>query len=252
MKLKMHMVDGNLMSSEGVFVCLIPNQRNECRAGNTVSTSPKDPPGSAQSRSTFLLETISDDAREWTEAHPTRQLWDGVHDANTRRKVHSSTSMRCTRMNCHYSLFCATRAMLARKNLNGTQKWAKSKVHLTATVGKKTRVKQECMYQRDPIRAMRSMILLHGQTSTTNISTVNIIYLIPFISVCHTTNINIHSSWKDHRAFGGKQGISKIQGNPEQKFTITTSQPSLPIHLSVPKYSSRITEGMFFARRESW
>jgi len=86
-----------------------------------------------------------------------------------------------------------------------------------------------------------------------NILTVNsIVNLIPFVSMCHTANIDLHSSWKDHPVSRQKEGISKIWRNPEQKFTITTSKPSLLINLGVPKYSSRIVESMFFARRESW
>jgi len=70
--------------------------------------------------------------------------------------------------------------------------------------------------------------------------------------MCHLANIELHSSWKDHPIAGRKEAISKIWWNPEQKFTITTSKPSLRINLGVLKYSSRIMESMFFARRKGW
>ena len=85
-----------------------------------------------------------------------------------------------------------------------------------------------------------------------DILTVDIVYFIPFVSMYHTAKINVHSSRNDHLVARKKQSMSKIGRNPEQKFTIATSKPSLSIHLGMPKYSSRIVESMFFARRESW
>ena len=101
----------------------------------------------------------------------------------------------------------------------------------------------------------------HGLTCTTldisstchhNILRVSIFYLAPFVSMCHMANIDLHSSRKDHPVARQKEGMSEVRLNPEQKFTITTSKPSLSINLGVPKYSSRIMESMLFARRESW
>ena len=67
--------------------CHVPNHRDESPCHDRKRDTAD---GSAQSRETprypkFLLEPISDNARERAEAHPTRQLWDWVSDANARR-----------------------------------------------------------------------------------------------------------------------------------------------------------------------
>jgi len=72
--------DGVHRTNETIPVCYLPDHWDEsrCRDGEHDAAN-----GSAHSRNTpgyptFLLEPISDDACQWTEAHPTRQLWDGL------------------------------------------------------------------------------------------------------------------------------------------------------------------------------
>ncbi len=57
-------------------------------------------------------------------------------------------------------------------------------------------------YNFEPYIDLRIIHIVHEQTSITIFLTVNIIYLIPFVSMCHTANIELHSSRKDHPVAG--------------------------------------------------